>query len=192
MKLGILGGTFDPIHKGHLRLATEAKKQFSLDRVFFVPALIPPHKMTRRDMTAAPYRFDMVKLALSDESHFEACDAEMKRPEISYTVETLRYFKKRYPTDDLYFIIGADSLAEMPTWKEPDVIEDLARLVVAKRPGAIEVESDSNKVLWLDMPLCEIASSDIRGRIRQHQPVNELLPEKVLAYIQKKNLYQES
>src|SRR3989338_1455725 len=106
MKIGVLGGTFDPIHLGHLMLAGAAKNQYGLDKVVFVPAFIPPNKLNRRDITPAPYRYEMVRLAIQDIPGFEISDIELSRPDISYTVDTLRSFKQQFPDAEFYLIMG--------------------------------------------------------------------------------------
>ena len=189
MKTGILGGTFDPIHQGHLALARAARDQFSLDRVLFVPALIPPHKAARRDMTPAPYRYRMVELAMPGEKGFEISDVEFSRPEISYTADTLHTLKEKYPEDRLFLILGEDSLAEMPRWKEPDKIKELAALLAAKRPGVAAV-SYPDGVQWIQMPACSASSSAIREQIRKGGKAGPgLLPPEVEDYIHKMGLY---
>ena len=189
MKTAILGGTFDPIHQGHLALARAAKKQFALDRVIFVPAFIPPHKAGRRDMTPAPYRYRMTELALLGEAGFEVSDIEFSRPEISYTVDTLQAFKEKFPKDHFFLILGEDSLAEMPRWKDPAKIEKMADLLAAKRPGAVAVLPAGAR--WIEMPECLISSSAIRKQIRSgERPGPEILPPPVEAYIHTMNLYR--
>lgn len=189
MKTAILGGTFDPIHQGHLALARAANKQFSLDRVIFVPAFIPPHKAGRRDMTPAPYRYRMTELALQGEAGFEISDIEFSRPEISYTVDTLQAFKEKFPEDRFFLILGEDSLAEMSQWKEPGKIREMTELLAAKRPGASAVLPAGAR--WIEMPECPISSSSIRQQIRNGEsPGPEILPAPVEKYIRTMNLYR--
>ncbi len=189
MNTAILGGTFDPIHQGHLALARAAKKQFSLDRIFFVPAFIPPHKAGRRDMTPAPYRYRMTELAVHGEPGFEVSGIEFSRPEISYTIDTLHAFQQQFPEDRLFLILGEDSLAEMPQWKEPEQIKKIAGLLVAKRPGASAVLPGGAR--WIKMPECPFSSSAIREQIRNGEKIApEILPAQVEEYIHTKNLYR--
>ena len=190
-KIGIFGGTFDPIHRGHLDLARHALKQFRLTKVLFVPALIPPHKSARRDMTPAPYRYRMVETAVREEPQFEVSDIEFSRPEISYTVDTLRTLKKFYPSSELYLILGADSLAEIPKWREADEIVKLARLLVARRPG-VTVVLPPYSVQWIDMSECSLSSSEIRQAISRGDLLpDEIVPQDVQDYIQKMQLYRK-
>lgn len=189
MKSGILGGTFDPIHQGHLALARAARTQFELDRVLFVPALIPPHKASRRDMTPAPYRYRMAELAVMGQDAFEISDVEFSRPEISYTADTLHALKQKFPQDIFFLILGEDSLAEMPRWKDPDQIKKMAELLVARRSGAAAAVLPAG-VRWIEMPECPISSSSIREQIRKGEsPGPGVLPERVEEYIQKMKLY---
>lgn len=187
MKIGILGGTFDPIHQGHLLLARSAQKQHQLDKILFVPALIPPHKTGRRDMTPAPYRYRMVELALKHESGFEISPIEFDRPEISYTVETLRVLRKKYPGDDFFLIVGADAAAEISQWKEAEKIRKMAALLVAGRPGYPVLEEGARPIAMPETPL---SSSEIRQKLGKGEGLGpRVLPEEVESYIREMNLY---
>ncbi len=191
-KIGIFGGTFDPIHRGHLDLARRALKQFGLQKVFFVPALIPPHKSERRDMTPAPYRFRMVEIAVRGEAQFEVSDIEFSRPDISYTIDTLRSLQKLYPGSGLYLILGADSLAEISTWREAGEIVKLAKLLVARRPGS-NAKASPYPVQWIRMPECPLSSSKIRRELGAGGLLpDEIVPQDVQDYIQKMNLYRKT
>ena len=193
MKLGIFGGTFDPIHQGHLLLARKALEQLGLDKVLFVPAFVPPHKKSRRDILPAPYRYEMVKLAVEEEPQFEVSDIEMNRADISYTVDTLKELKNIYPDTTMYLIIGADSLEFMNDWHQPGKIKKMARLVVAPRPGSSVPPVKDSEFDVVEMPEVPISSSEIRACLHQSKqlPSNQL-PEKVEAYIRKNHLYQGS
>ncbi len=201
MKIGIFGGTFDPIHQGHLALARAAQKQFGLQKILFVPALIPPHKSSRRDLTPAPYRYRMVEIAIRNEPNFEISDVEFNRPEVSYTVETLRDLKKKYPDDELFLIVGADSLAEMHKWREPDEIQRLAGVLVARRSGvdiaaASQIPSQGGvewPVQWIEMKDCPLSSSQIREMFFRAEALSgDILPEGVEDYILKMKLYEKA
>lgn len=194
MKIGILGGTFDPIHQGHILLAYAAKKEYGLDKVLFVPALIPPHKTAQRDMTPAAYRYRMVEIALRPHLDFEVSDVEFSRAEVSYTVDTLRELKKKYSRDDFFLILGADSLAEIPYWKEADQIQKLARILVAPRSPfkADKAENAAREVSWIPMPECPLSSSEIRSQIAHGEFKDKKnLPEGVEDYIHRMKLYQD-
>lgn len=191
MKIGILGGTFDPIHLGHLAIAKAAQKQFCLDKVLFIPAFIPPHKVARRDLTPAEYRYQMVKLAIADEPAFEICKIELDRPDISYTVDTLRALKKLYPDDELFLILGEDSLEAFSSWREPEEITRLAHILVAHRNGVQQKIDLNGKLEWIQVPVCPFASSEIRKRLSQKQGGAGMLPLAVEKYIREKKLYLE-
>jgi nicotinate-nucleotide adenylyltransferase len=191
MKIGILGGTFDPIHEGHLAIARAAKKQFQLDKVFFIPALAPPHKVGRRDLTPAAHRYRMVELAIRNEPAFEISDIEFNRPDLSYTVETLRMLKSKHPNNEWFLILGADSLAELHKWRESDEIKTLATILVAARPGT-KKDHYGHEVNWVSMPEQPISSSEIRKHISEGTPIPQgALPEAVEGYIKKMHLYKE-
>lgn len=190
MKIGILGGTFDPIHQGHLVLARAAQKQFHLDKVLLVPALIPPHKTNRRDMTPAPYRYHMVELAIEGQPGLEISNIEFDRPEISYTIETLRALRERHPKDEFFLIVGADAGADFSTWKEAGEIQKMATLLVAPRAGCQELE----KGTWtcIEMPPVALSSSQIREGLERGETLGpQVLPEKVETYIHDMNLYRK-
>ncbi|MCM8775937.1 MAG: nicotinate-nucleotide adenylyltransferase [Candidatus Omnitrophica bacterium] len=194
MKLGIFGGTFDPIHVGHLEIAHAVHRQFLLDKIIFVPTRIPPHKVSRSDITPASQRYEMIQIAIQKESYFEVSDIEIKRSGISYTVDTLRELRKKYPEAELFFILGADSLTEISGWRETDEIKKMARLIVAPREShrvSGKMTTDPN-IQWLKMPTVPLSSSEIRERIRGSRSVLGLLPEGVEDYIQKMKLYRES
>lgn len=189
MRIGILGGTFDPIHRGHLDIARAAKNQFRLDRILFIPALVPPHKRSQRDLTPAPYRFDMVREAVKGEDGFEVSDIELNRAEVSYTVETLRELKKRHAGDQFFLIVGQDAFADMPAWKEPQALTDLATLLIAPRSGSPPRQLPPN-AQPIEMPKIEISSSEIRRLYQEGRPIPpKILPEAVAHYIQKRQLY---
>ena len=190
MKIGIFGGTFDPIHEGHLFLARAARDQYHLDKILFVPAFIPPHKTGRRDMTPAPYRYSMVEMGIRDERDFEVSDIEFNRPEVSYTVDTLRAFKTRYPDDEFFLITGSDTAVEIPGWREPEEIKKMASVLVAGRPGHAAGAGGSG-LLWIDMPPHDISSSEIRRKIAAGEPIGEkIISQNVENYIRKMKLYQ--
>ena len=191
MKLGILGGTFDPVHEGHLALARAAREQLDLDKVIFIPSLTPPHKTSRRDLAPAQHRFHMVELAVKNCQGFEVSDIEFKHPESPYTVDTLRALKKQYPKDRLYLIMGGDSAAEFSTWREPEAIEALATLAAAPREGNLKT-SERPGMLKIRMSPCLISASEIRRRIgRGEKNPAGMLPREIESYIEKMNLYRK-
>lgn len=192
MKIGILGGSFDPIHKGHLTLARESLQQFQLDKILFVPASLPPHKKEDFELTPAPLRARMVELAILEEPRWELCDLELSRPGVSYTVDTLRELRRIYPPPHhLFFIAGADSLQELRKWKDPDEILKLSEWIVAPRPNFKPPEGVPTKVHLLKMAPIEISASELRKKIHQGEDVSDWIPEKVLSYMERMKVYGE-
>lgn len=200
-KVGIFGGSFDPIHNGHLAIAKAAYEDFSLDEVWFIPAGHSPNK-NEADMTLAKTRLEMTKAALEAYPYFQVSDYEIRAEGTSYTYLTLSHFKKLYPDTEFYFIMGADSLDYFEKWKNPDIICQKAVILVAVRDdlGQAEIKEkiESLKQLFLaeiyplSCPKFDAASSEIRKMLQQNQPVEELLPQKVIEYIQKNHLYCHS
>jgi len=192
MHIGLFGGTFNPIHTGHLIIADALINQTSINKIIFIPAAIPPHKQNQT-ISAAKHRFKMIQLAIQDFPEFEVSDFEIKRGEVSYTIQTVQCFLDRYTSDTLYFIIGADSLAEMKLWREPERLIHMIRFIVVNRPGfdmnEIKPEFHEN-VLWVNTPLIEISSTQIRQQVRNHQSIRFLVPSTVENYIHKNALYQ--
>ncbi len=189
MKLGIFGGTFDPIHAGHITLARHAQNQFHLDKILFIPAFIPPHKAANRMLTPAPYRYRMVEIAIAGNPYFEISSAELNRAELSYTVDTLRKLKEEHPLANLFLIVGEDSLSDFSTWRDPAEIKKMAGLLVAPREGSAHKFAADQTVQWIHMPVCPFSSSMIRKRIQEGSPVGDMLPPGVEDYIQTMHLY---
>ncbi len=164
-------------------------KHARLDKILFIPAFIPPHKAGRRDITPAPYRYRMVEIAVKDQANFEISDIEYCRPDISYTIDTLRELKKKYPGDELHLIVGADSVSEISSWREPEEIFKLAKVLAAGRPGA-EAGKPPYPVEWIAMAPCALSSSDLRAQMAQGALKNPAdLPDGVEAFIRNKALY---
>lgn len=188
MRIGILGGTFDPIHNGHIRLARQAKKKLGLDRVVFVPANIPPHKIGVKRLPACE-RYKMVLLALKASSCFEASDYEIKKGGTSYSVKTLQAFRKKFGrTARLFFLAGSDSLGQLGSWKDIGQAARLADFVVFSRPGFKAVKIPGIKIVTISA--LDISSSDIRRRLKKGLGVKGFLPEPVWNYINKKGFYK--
>lgn len=186
MTIGILGGSFDPIHHGHLILARAAKEELALDCILFVPANRSPHKTETKPATAQD-RLEMVRLALQDEEGFEVSDVELKRPAPSYTVDTISELKRSHPQDDFVLLIGADNVAKFDTWREPDEIRRLAKIAVLAR---------ANHAAPHDWPvvrrLIDISSTDIRARVAAGRSIRYLTPDSVCDYIAAQSLYRHA
>ena len=187
-----MGGTFDPIHIAHLIIAEETLDLLGLSRVIFVPSARPPHKADD-DVTSVDHRLEMVRLAIDGNPRLALSDLEVRRPEPSYTVETIRQFRRELgEREELYFIMGADSLTQFFTWKDPLDLISACEFVVVPRPGVSPGGGDPRireKAHMLDTPLIDVSSSDIRERVRTGRSIRYLVPEGVAAYIKEKNLY---
>lgn len=196
IRLGLMGGTFDPIHYGHLILAEQAREQLGLEKVLFVTAADPPHK-TENDITAVEHRHKMAKLAVEDNDNFECSTIEIERGGTSYTIDTLKQLKLLYGEEtDVYLLLGADEAATLMSWREPHGIQELATIVVANRPGQevedvlkLLPEDFARKIEPLKMPGVDISSTDLRERVRAGKSIKYLVPESVADYIKKKGLY---
>jgi nicotinate-nucleotide adenylyltransferase len=199
VNIGILGGTFDPIHIGHLVVAEEARIKLGFSEVLFVPAGQPWLKLDR-NITQPVHRVEMVRRAIADNPHFKLCTLEVERPGPSYSVDTLTMLKKQMGSEaSLFFVLGRDTLAELPLWKEPKKLVQLCRLVVAPRLGSkdlkhlqAEIPGLLDKVIQLDMPVIGISSSEIRQRIAQGLPIRYLVPAEVGKYITEHKIYPTS
>lgn len=189
MRIGILGGTFDPIHEGHLALAKAACDQLKLDRLIFVPAFTHPLESKRSVLASPEERLEMTHLAVANKPKFEVSDVEIRRGGISYTVDTLRYFRKQHPApDELFFITGGDWGKNLSQWKEIDTIFSLAYFVVARRPG-FDTGGLSPKVIFLDFVPLDISSTAIRETLKKKKPLKSVVSKPVFDYIQKHRLY---
>jgi nicotinate-nucleotide adenylyltransferase len=196
MRLGLFGGTFDPIHLGHLILAEQCREACTLDRVWFVVAGAPPHKLG--DRTAVTHRLEMVRIAIAGHASFAVSEIETNRPGPHYSVETLDAVRRDRPGDDLFFLIGADSLADLPGWREPARIAQLASIVVVNRPGLEEVDParlpdfgpDAHRLMSVTIPPIGIASTDLRRRLAEGRSIRYMVPRGVGAYIDAQKLYR--
>lgn len=197
MRLGIFGGTFDPLHLGHLILAAEALDQLSLDRILFVLTPNPPHKHWR--VTPLQHRFDMLQAAVIDNIAFEINDVEMARPEPHFAVDTVRELREQFPRAELHYLMGADSLVDLPAWHQyQDFVDELDVLGVMRRPGETvdlldldtKIPGIIHKVRFIEAPLLEISSSEIRQRVSERRPFRYYLPLTVYQIITERQLYQ--
>jgi nicotinate-nucleotide adenylyltransferase len=200
LRLGIMGGTFDPVHFGHLVAAEEALVQFNLDKVIFMPTGRPVRK-THRHVSSAEDRYLMTVIATASNPDFEVSRIEIDRPGNTYTVDTMVQLRDLYgPKTELFFISGADAVREILTWKDADRFAELCTFIAATRPG-FDAELGQlpdlgpgvpvPKVESMEVPALAISSSDIRDRVGDRRPVRYLLPESVAAYIEKNGLYRE-
>jgi len=213
-KIGLFGGTFNPIHLGHLRSAEEISESFELGRVIFIPASYPPHK-EKGDILPASLRAQMVRLAIADNPRFAFSEVELRRPGKSYSVETITHFRQEFGTDaELYFILGLDAFREINTWKEYAALFALCHFIVMTRPGfeknftpehlPVEMAKDfcydaprggyahcsGFFVFPKEITALDISSTKIRETIREHHSVKYLLPEPVQVFIDQNNLYR--
>ncbi len=189
-KVGIFGGTFDPIHHGHLITAQSVREIRDLDKIIFIPSFISPHKADVN--SASPeHRMNMLKLAVEEVDFFEVSDYEIIKEGISYTIDTLKEFKKKY--DELEFIIGYDNIFKFHTWKNPDEIMKITKILVLKRKSSLPPPHEDKYVksaIFVETRGIEISATDIRKRVKQGMPIHYLVPEKVKEYIYSFNLYK--
>jgi nicotinate-nucleotide adenylyltransferase len=199
MKFGLLGGTFDPIHIGHLVIAEEVRLRLALDEVLFIPAGNPWLK-SDRIITPGEHRLEMVNLAISSHPYFKALDSELKRSGPSYSVDTVSALREGLGTDvELYLIIGYDDLSQLPLWKEPARLVEMCHIVGVKRPGYTELDwhpleqavgDISSRVMLLDVPQLDVSSTQIRQRVATGLSIRYLVPEAVERYILEHGLYR--
>jgi nicotinate-nucleotide adenylyltransferase len=214
VRLGLFGGTFNPIHFGHLRAAIEVREAFNLDKLLLIPSANPPHKIAGQ-VADAEDRLEMVRLAVEGEPFLEASEIELARPGPSYTIQTLRHFHERFgPESSIHFIVGQDAFSEITTWKSYKELFGTAHFIVMTRPGsklgsiedfihtniseAYQYDLTSNgyghpewcKIFCLDITHLDISASEIRERIRQGRSIRFLIPHAVEDFVVKKELYR--
>ncbi len=215
MKLGILGGTFNPIHLAHLRIAEEVREACALDQVLFIPAAVPPHKTTAEEIAFA-HRLAMVETAISENPYFAVSDIENRRPGKSYSVHTLEALHRERPDDEFYFIIGMDSFRDLESWKDYRRIFELCNLVVAARPGVV-VDDPKNllpiaimkefcyncasktlrhisgtAVFFVEETFLDISSTRIRQLVGKGHSTRYLIPSAICTYIERHGLYRDT
>jgi nicotinate-nucleotide adenylyltransferase len=186
-----MGGTFDPVHVAHLIAAETALDDLGLERVLLVPAARPPHK-EKEPVTAFEDRLAMVRLAAGSHPALEVSDIEAARPGASYTIQTLREIRSTTGVDELWFIMGADSLTQFFTWKDPEALLAECRFAVAPRPGVDPADADPRvleRSVILDMPLVGVSATEIRSRVRHGRSIRYQVPAEVESYIREKRLY---
>jgi nicotinate-nucleotide adenylyltransferase len=197
VRIGILGGTFNPPHLGHLVCAQEAYLQLGLQRVMLIPARIPPHKPVE-DEPGAHHRLELCRKAISGDGRFTVSDLEIRRTGPSFTVDTLRELKLHGPDNELFLIVGGDIAAGLPQWREPEEVLALATLAVAKRRGTSRSSVDEaldrlrggERAKFFRMPRIGVSSTMIRRRVRAGLPIRYLVPDAVAGYIDEHNLYR--
>lgn len=190
-KIGIFGGSFDPIHLGHLITAQRILEIRKLDKIFFIPAFISPHKIDY-DYSAPEHRYNMIELAISSQSYFEVSDIEINKSIVSYTFNTVLEFSKMY--ESLELIIGFDNLIKFDQWYKPDEILELADLIVMKRSYNKEIKNPNKyfeSAEFIDTPTLDISGTEIRKRISQNLPIDYYVPEAVKIYITENKLYKK-
>ena len=199
-RIGVIGGTFDPIHYGHLAAAEEARVRVNLEKVLFAVAGLPPHKLDE-EVTPVEHRLAMVQLGIFSNPDFELSRVDVDRSGPSYTVDTISILQEQWGQGtEMFFILGLDSLVEVPTWHEPERLIQLCHLVAVARPGfevdmrqlEDSVPGISSRVEIIGMPEVDISSSDLQRRVREGLPIRYQVPEEVERYIREHRLYQQS
>lgn len=201
MRIGIFGGTFDPVHVGHLVLAEQCREQCRLDEVWFVPAALPPHKL---DVVISPAknRVEMIEFAIAGNPQFKVCPIELDRAGPSYTVMTLEQLRAEDPTRELFLLVGADSIREMPTWRQPQRILELATIVAVNRGRDLQADQvtqrqviqsfgagAAERIEFVEMPAIDISASDIRRRVSEGRSLRYLVPRAVEMYLREQGIY---
>lgn len=192
MNIGILGGTFNPPHIGHLIVAEHVRTELALDRILFIPAATPPHKVND-GIIDAHHRVQMLRLATQDNPHFDVAEIEIARGGVSYTADTLQQLHVEHPSDQFFLLIGMDNLLEFHTWRSPEAILELATVVVMTRPGFAPHDVPAamrEKVVICPVPEIDIASRQIRKRVAEGKSIRYLVPDSVREYITRFELYR--
>lgn len=199
MKIGIMGGTFDPIHSGHLMLGRFARDLFALDEIWFMPNGTPPHKSSDMIESQTTHRVEMVKRAISNEKDFVLQLYEVDNKEVNYSYLTMEHFKEIYPEHEFYFIIGADSLFSIDRWKCPDRLLKTCIILAAYRDGKNKKEMEEKiaylnqkfeaDIRLLNTPNVDISSSEIREKLKAHEEITNMMPTGVYEYILENQLY---
>ena len=199
MKIGIMGGTFDPIHNGHLIVAEYARTNLKLDKVIFIPSSVHPFK-NNGNISSGTDRKNMVELSIESNPYFQISTMELDRVGTSYTVDTIKELKDIYKEDDIYFIMGADIIFEIEKWKDFNILIEISKFILFFRPGKYELKSEEKlkdlrskynvDITLIESPLIEISSTEIRNRINNNLSVKYLVHDKVEKYILENSLYR--
>lgn len=201
MKIGIMGGTFDPIHNGHLMLGEYAYHQFHLDEVWFMPNGRPPHKSPDIVTADSADRLEMTRIAIADTPYFRLCSYEAERSQVSYSWETMAYLHEQYPEDEFFFIIGADSLFAIESWVHPERLIAASHILAAYRDDRDTAEEMNQQIQYLNekysgrihllkTPVLPVSSHEIRRMVASGEPIHTYVSDPVLAYIQTHHLYE--
>jgi nicotinate-nucleotide adenylyltransferase len=197
VRIGLLGGTFDPPHIGHLIMGESAADALDLAQILYIPAADPPHKQDR-DKTPVEHRLAMLSLAVADNPRFAISRIDIERPGPHYTVDTVRILQAQHPEEDFFFVMGSDSLRDLVKWHQPEKLMELCPLVVVPRPGvdaSPEMHEDrlpglAARVIMVESPMVDIASTDIVARSRAGYSIRYTIPESVFRYVEKQGLYK--
>jgi nicotinate-nucleotide adenylyltransferase len=192
-RIGLFGGTFNPIHCGHVKAAESVQNMFSFDRILFIPSYLPPHKESV-DVASAAHRLKMVELALASFDRFFPSSVEIDARGTSYSILTLNKIKEMFPQTEVFFLLGIDAFLEIETWKDYEDVLEQCSFVVMSRPGfrlseAKDILTEKYKIYLLSINTLDISSSEVRERIRKNQPIEGLVPENVENYIKERRLY---
>jgi nicotinate-nucleotide adenylyltransferase len=195
MKIGFMGGSFDPVHFGHLLAAQDAYEQGGLDRLVFVPAAQAPLKPDVVQATSAA-RLAMLRASVAGDDRFAVCDYEVRRGGMSYTIETVRYLKMQYPGDELRWVIGADQVGQLPQWHQIDELVGMVGFIVLARPGWEGAAVQTPAIPGLRLNWCEghqvaLSSTEVRQRVARGLPIDYMIPHKTVEYIRENSLYRQ-
>ncbi len=187
-RVGVFGGTFDPVHVGHLVVAQEVHDALNLDVVLWMPAALPPHRREEA-VTAGEIRYEMIRAAVGDDARFEVSRLELDRPGPSFTVDTLEALREREPAAELFLVLGADQVTRLRGWRRPERILELATVVAVGRNGTTATSMDVPHE-WVEIPRLDVSASSIRNRVAAGRPIRFLAPDPVCRIIEREALYQ--